>query len=134
MSLYSETSIVEYEPRDGRTARHARHVSGYFPANRTDGVERAPKPRFRVKSIAPAVKPRPQKPAMRVLLRHAKTLKFLRSGERWTKKPQQARDFHSGWGAALHAFTMNPRHLVIHYEFDDDRYNMQIPVLGHDGA
>ena len=68
---------------------------------------------------------------MRVLLRHAKTMKFFRSGESWTKDPKQARDFHNGWWATVCAFTMNPRHLVIHYEFEDDRYNLHIPVLGH---
>jgi hypothetical protein len=72
----------------------------------------------------------PPKSHMRVLLRHAKTHKFIQSEERWTKNPKQARDFHNGWWAAIFAFTMDPRHLVIQYEFDDDRYNLHIPVLG----
>ncbi len=67
---------------------------------------------------------------MRVLLRNAKTQKFLASGERWIKDPKEARDFRNGWWATLHAFTKNPRDLVIHYEFDNDRYNLSIAVLG----
>jgi hypothetical protein len=67
---------------------------------------------------------------MRVLLRHAKTMKYLGRAERWTTDSGLARDFRSGWWATVYAFTMNPRHLVIQYEFDDDRYNLNIPVLG----
>jgi hypothetical protein len=129
MSLYSEVSIVEDELRENGRTWYARPISGYFRANRKNGSAAAPKPRFRVKSIAPAVKPGPPKALMRVLLRNAKTLKFVQSGERWTNTPKQARDFRNGWRAAVHAFTMNPRLLVIHYEFDDDRYNLQIPVI-----
>jgi hypothetical protein len=69
---------------------------------------------------------------MRVLLRNAKTMKYLGTRERWTEDPSQARDFRNGWWATVYAFTMNPRHLVIYYEFDNDRYNLHIPVLGHD--
>jgi hypothetical protein len=71
------------------------------------------------------------KPPMRVLLQNVKTMKFAGAGHRWTKDPKEARDFRNGWWATLHAFTGNPRHLVIQYEFDDDRYNLHIPVLGH---
>lgn len=39
-------------------------------------------------------------------------------------------DFQSGWWATVHAFTINPRHLEILYEFDDDRYDLHIPVIG----
>ena len=67
---------------------------------------------------------------MRVLLRHATTLQFLRSAHEWTDDANQAKDFRSGWRAALSAFAINPRHLLVLYKFDDDRYDLQIPVLG----
>jgi hypothetical protein len=54
----------------------------------------------------------------------------LGAGDRWTNDPNHAQDFRNGWWATVYAFTMNPRHLVIHYEFDDERYNLRIPVLG----
>jgi hypothetical protein len=89
-------------------------------------------PRFQLDGISPTVKKVAPASPMRVLLCNAKTMKFLRSGpERWTSDPRQARDFHNGWWATIHAFTMNPRQLLIHYEFDDNRYDLQIPVLGH---
>ncbi len=66
---------------------------------------------------------------MRVLLQNSKTLKFCGAGDRWTNDSARARDFHNGWWAAIHAFSMNPRHLVIHYEFNDERYNLEIPVV-----
>jgi hypothetical protein len=71
---------------------------------------------------------------MRVLLLNSKTMMYLGARERWTKDSRQARDFRNGWWATVYAFTMNPRHLVIHYEFDDDRYNLNIPALGRAGA
>ncbi len=67
---------------------------------------------------------------MRVLLRDARKMKFVCSGDRWTKDSRQAMDFHNGWWATVHAFTMNPRHLSILYQFGDERYNINIPVLG----
>jgi hypothetical protein len=91
-------------------------------------------PRFRFNSTAPSIRLGRSTSPMRVLLRNAKTMKFFHSAERWTNDPRQARDFHNGWWATVCAFTMNPRHLVIQYEFDDDRYNLHIPVLGHPHA
>ena len=89
------------------------------------------KPRFQFDSIAPAVgRDRAESP-MRVLLCNARTKSFLAPRKRWTKNSKLARDFRNGWWATVHAFTMDPRYLVIHYEFDDDRYNLHIPVLGH---
>ncbi|HEY3861981.1 MAG TPA: hypothetical protein VGO59_08840 [Verrucomicrobiae bacterium] len=83
----------------------------------------------------PAAPGRPQPdenlpaPPMRVLLRNVKTMKFVRSGKRWTADPRQATDFHNGWGAATHASTLPLRRMVIHYEFKDTRYNLNIPIL-----
>jgi hypothetical protein len=67
---------------------------------------------------------------MRVLLRDDSSGRFLGLGDRWTKDRKQARDFRSGWWATLCAFKMDPRRLAIHYDFDDERYDMRIPVLG----
>jgi hypothetical protein len=111
--------------------RQATQLSGFFLKAGCSRDEEYARARFRFDSIVPAVERDPPKSPMRVLLRHAKTMKFFRSGERWTKDPKQARDFRNGWWATVHAFTMNPRHLVIHYVFDDDRYNLHIPVVGH---
>jgi hypothetical protein len=111
-------------------SRFAGRLSGLFPADENNSEKGQPKARFRMDSIAPANKPAPPKSSMRVLLRNIKTMKFLGFGERWTKDAKQARDFRNGWWATIHAFTVNPRHLVIHYEFDDDRYDLHIPVLG----
>jgi hypothetical protein len=136
MTNHSGILTVEVQPREA--ARHrriqprlAKHLSSPFREAETEGEEGRSRPRFRIDSTALTVKQHRPKSAMRVLLRNAKTMRFLRSGARWTKDPRQARDFHNGWWATVCAFTMNPRHLVIHYEFEDDRYNMQIPVLGH---
>ena len=123
MIRHSEILTVEDQPRGA--AKHRRSQP------RLVSQETESKPRFRIDSTAPCVEPdRPDSP-MRVLLRNAKTMKFFRSEESWTKDPKQARDFHNGWWATVCAFTMNPRHLVIQYEFEDDRYNLRIPVLGH---
>jgi hypothetical protein len=111
-------------------ARSARPLSRRCPATR-NGEKADAKSRLRLKPITIPAKAELPKSPMRVLLRNAKTQKFIRAGERWTKDPKLAQDFHNGWWATLHALTMNPRHLVIHYEFDDDRYNLHIPVVGH---
>jgi len=71
---------------------------------------------------------------MRVLLQNAKTMKYVGQGERWTKDSKQARDFHTGWSATVQAFANDPHDLLIHYEFDDDRYDLHIPVLSHRDA
>jgi hypothetical protein len=130
-----ETLIVEEESRpDDRPRRaqlrHAKPLAGFFSEAENNSEEEESKPRFQIDPSAPAIKRDPQKSPMRVLLRHAKNMKFLGAGKRWTKDPRQARDFRNGWWATVYAFTMNPRHLVIHYEFDDERYNLNIPVLG----
>jgi hypothetical protein len=115
---------------------HPRQYSDLFP---TSNGEKS-KPRFSLDSMPPVSSPERgkramradgRKPPMRILLRNAKTMKFFGVGDRWTKDPKQAQDFRNGWWATFCAFTMNPRHLVIDYEFEDDRYNMHIPVLGH---
>jgi hypothetical protein len=68
---------------------------------------------------------------MRVLLRNAKTRKFLQAGygRRWTKNPRLARDFRTGWRATYHAFMIVGGNLVIDYEFGDERYNLHIPIV-----
>ncbi len=71
----------------------------------------------------------PPQRAMRVLLRNSRTMMYLRSQDHWTKNPRKARDFRNGWWATLCAFTMDPQNLVIQYDFDDDRYNLDIPVV-----
>jgi len=78
--------------------------------------------------------PAAEKHTMRVLLRNTRTSKFLQFGERWTKNPKLARDFGSGWGATYHAFTMDTRDLAIEYEFEDERYNLHVPVLSQSNA
>ena len=131
-----ETLVVEYEthvsqrPHQGVRHPAARRPSFYSKSRHNTRQEKL-RPRFRIDSIAPAAKRTSARFPMRVLLRNAKTQKFLGSGERWTKNPKEARDFRNGWWATLHAFTKNPRDLVIHYEFDDDRYNLSIAVLGY---
>jgi hypothetical protein len=119
--MISHLETITMEDKLRRAVKHRRlqhrgpnRLSGLIPADGEDG------------QAGEARQPSP----MRVLLRNAKTMKFLRAGERWTKDPKLARDFHNGWWATVHAFTMNPRYLVIHYEFDDERYNLHIPVLG----
>ena len=136
MTKKMETLIVEAAPRALRRHDHFRlradtRLSGYFPEARYDSKQQESKPRFRINSIAPSNRRDPLKSPMRVLLRNAETMKFLGSGDRWTSNPKEARDFHNGWWATVHAFAKNPRHLVIHYEFDDERYNLSIAVLGH---
>jgi hypothetical protein len=111
--------------------RMGRRLLGFIPDADHHRVEKESKLRFRICSIAPAIEQDPPERPMRVLLRHAKTMKFLGPGGRWTEDARKARDFRNGWWATFYAFTINPRHLVIHYEFDDDRYNLHIPVLGH---
>jgi hypothetical protein len=68
--------------------------------------------------------------SMRVLLRNTKTMKYLGIKKRWTKNQKQARDFRNGWWATVYAFTMDPRNMIIDYCFDNDRYDLHIPVLG----
>jgi len=138
MTRHAEILTVEDVADQPRaTVRHHRNqpcrgkqTSRLFPESESNNGKEESKPRFRIDSPAPAVKRDAAKSPMRVLLRNARTMKFFRSGERWTKDPKKARNFHNGWWATVHAFTMNPRHLVIHYEFDDERYNLHIPVLG----
>jgi hypothetical protein len=135
MIKHMETSSLEEKVRLAAKHRrvHHRHAVRLelhdYSSAAGDGPRAAAQKRFDSQTVqAPQAPPRSP---MRVLLRHAKTRKFLQSGVRWTKNPKQARDFRNGWWAAIYAFTMNPRHLVIQYEFDDDRYNLNIPVLGH---
>ncbi len=122
--------------RDTVKYRHSRAIGDHslttlLPAAATRGEE-APKPRFDVdKFECEAEKLNPSASPMRVLLQNAKTHKFLSGSTGWTSDPKRARDFRSGWWATLCAFTMNPRNLVIHYEFANNRYNLRIPVLGH---
>ena len=124
-----ETTILENRPRktirSGRVHfRSPNRLSVLFP----EGNVEEPKPHFR---IAPGLdQDRPRSP-MRVLLRNSRTSMYLGTKDRWTKDAKEALDFRNGWWATAYAFTMNPRHLVIHYEFENDRYNLHIPVLGH---
>jgi hypothetical protein len=136
MNKHMETLMVQDEPRLAVRhrriqPRYARRLSRLLPRVKRNGEATASKPRFEIDSIAPVSKSANQKSTMRVLLRNAKTMKFLGPGERWTNDSSQARDFRNGWWATVFAFTLNPRQLVIHYEFDDDRYDLHIPVLGH---
>jgi hypothetical protein len=136
MIRHMETQTLEHERREADRhcqvlPRRAKQLSGFLREAGCNSKEKASRLRLRFDSIAPAVERDAPKSPMRVLLRHVKTMKFVRSGERWTKDPKQAWDFRHGWWATVHAFTMNPRHLVIHYVFEDDRYNLHIPVLGH---
>jgi hypothetical protein len=91
-------------------------------------AEEKPEPRFQIDSIASTRSGDSPKSAMRVLLQNSKTLKFFGTDEHWTHNSKQARDFGSGWWATINAFTMDTSHLVIHYEFGDARYDLQIPV------
>jgi hypothetical protein len=131
-----ETLTAEVEPREASRhrriqPRHTRRLSRFLPEAGISRKQAKSKMRFQVKSIALAANGNPPKSPMRVLLRNSKSMKFLGAGDRWTKNPNQARDFRNGWWATVHAFTKNPRHLVIEYEFGNDRYNLYIPVLGH---
>jgi hypothetical protein len=135
--MIKHTEHLPLEDKVRHAARHRRphqshaapgQLRGFFPTQESTPLHQ---PRFTLASEASDAKQDPIKLPMRVLLRHAKTLKYLRAGERWTNDPKQARDFRNGWWATIHAFTMNPQNLVIHYEFEDDRYNLNIPVLGH---
>ena len=95
-----------------------------------NGSERRKTRRFSIDLNARKTETQKPKPQMRVLLRHAKTLKYVRANDEWTENAEKAQDFHSGWWATIRAFTMDPRNLMIFYKFDDDRYDLQIPVLG----
>jgi hypothetical protein len=130
MNRDSEILIDEDEVRDVPQFRGARFETARLTEAGNSRQEKASKPRFRVDSIETTVKRKPQKTLMRVLLRNGRTMKFIRSGDTWTKDSRRARDFHNGWWAAVHAFTMNPRHLMILYQFEDERYNICVPVLG----
>jgi len=66
---------------------------------------------------------------MRVLLRHKKTGRFFCAPDHWTNKSALARDFHTGWGATSVAVTMDPQNLAIYYDFHDERYDINIPVI-----
>src|SRR5580692_12740747 len=117
MTKHMETLMVEDEPRE--TVRHRRvqqrnagPLSVVFPEVGCNSKEKESKPRFRMDAIAPVHQGDPPKSGMRVLLRNAKTMKYLGSSERWTKDAKEARDFRNGWWATVYAFTMNPRHLV----------------------
>lgn len=108
MIKHMEISSLEEKVR--QAARHRR-------AHHRPDVQRKPdddsSPAGGAREEAPKRVDSPPRSPMRVLLRHAKTRKYLQSGEQWTKNPRQARDFRNGWWAAIYAFTMNPRHLVI---------------------
>jgi len=135
----TETFTVEnrgglVKPRRSR-ASDRRSLTTLLPAILGRGEEKDPKPRFDVdKLTCEAERQDPAHSPMRVLLQNAKTQKFLSGATSWTKDPKRARDFHSGWWATVYAFTMNPRNLVIHYEFANDRYNLHIPVLGQEAS
>jgi hypothetical protein len=66
---------------------------------------------------------------MRVLLRHKKTGRFFCAPDHWTNKSALARDFHTGWGATSVAVTMDAQNLAIYYDFHDERYDINIPVI-----
>jgi hypothetical protein len=111
--------------------RQVCQLSAYCSDTRNSLKKKESKPRFRFHLNALAVEQNLPKSPMRVLLCNAWTGRYIRSGGRWTKDPAQARDFRNGWWATVHAFTINPRDLVLHYVFEDERYNLHIPVLGH---
>ncbi|HEX4122250.1 MAG TPA: hypothetical protein VH619_16655 [Verrucomicrobiae bacterium] len=67
---------------------------------------------------------------MRVLLRHKKTGRFFCATDRWTANPALATDFHTGWWATAIAVSMDAENLAVVYAFDDQRYNINIPILG----
>src|SRR5580658_1704478 len=106
MTKHSEILTVEDKPRETSRIppRLAQQLSRFFPQAEINREEEASEPRFQIDSIEPAP-PEPDRPnsRMRVLLRNAKTMKYFRSGERWTKNPKQARDFRNGWWATVHA-------------------------------
>jgi hypothetical protein len=111
-----------------RTRANDRSVSSLFADS--ERQEEQPKPRFDIDAV-PSEEDKQDRALspMRVLLQNAKTGRFFTGGLRWTPDPKQARNFHTGWWATVFAFTMNPRNLIIHYEFSNDRYNLDIPVL-----
>jgi hypothetical protein len=136
MNKHIETLMVQDEPREAVSHRRiqprcAKKLTRFFPGVKRNSEGGPPKRRFEIDLIAPVSNNLHQKSAMRVFLRNAKTMKFLGASMRWTNDPSQARDFRNGWWATVFAFTLNPGQLIIHYEFDDDRYDLQIPVLGH---
>jgi hypothetical protein len=137
MIMTEQTRTLRVKDKLRRARRHRRsqrcsanQLSGHLPEAGNNDEETGSRPRFRVPSLALAVKRNPPRFPMRVLLLNAKTMMYLGSRERWTKDSRQARDFRNGWWATVYAFTMNPRHLIVHYEFEDDRYNLNIPALG----
>jgi len=66
---------------------------------------------------------------MRVLLRHRQTGQFFCSTGQWTDDAARARNFRSGWRATEAAFAARaPDDLAIFYDFDDDRYNIIVPL------
>jgi hypothetical protein len=65
---------------------------------------------------------------MRVLLRHNKTGRFFCAENCWTTDSSQARDFHTGWWATSVAFSMDAQNLAVIYDFDDEQYNITVPV------
>lgn len=66
---------------------------------------------------------------MRVLLRHEETGRFFCATDRWTNNPARARDFRNGWWATIAALTMDSQNLAVVYDFHNDRYNFNIPIL-----
>ncbi|HUD83215.1 MAG TPA: hypothetical protein VMQ67_06915 [Candidatus Saccharimonadales bacterium] len=71
---------------------------------------------------------RPETP-VRVLLRHRPTGRFFCSTDDWTDNAARARNFRNGWRATLAAIATRVPDLAIFYDFDDDRYNINIPLL-----
>jgi len=125
-----EIVAIEDRPRQERKHcrsrnRYSTRRSRFLPENKAKKSE----PRFLIDSITPTPRGDLPRSAMRVLLQNIKTLKFFGTDEHWTRNSKQAMDFGSGWWATVNAFTMDPSRLVIHYEFGDERYDLQIPVL-----
>jgi hypothetical protein len=116
----------------GVRQRRVRLASRFFHKAQRNSVQEDSKPRPQLDQMifVPMEKDDTPRPPMRVLLRDSTTRKFLGPGDRWTKDRKQARDFRTGWWATVCAFSMDPRRLAIHYDFDDERYDMNIPVLG----
>jgi len=124
--------IVAVEDRPGRERKRCRSRSRYTKQRSRfirENEDKKSEPRFQMDSITPTHSGDSPRSAMRVLLQNTKTLKFFGTDKHWTPDSKQARDFGSGWWATVTALSINPSHLVIHYEFDDQRYDLQIPVL-----
>jgi hypothetical protein len=65
---------------------------------------------------------------MRILLLNTQTGLYFESLNSWTNNPQTAKDFQNSRQAAVFAQELCQDNLEIFLDFDDDEYNVSLPV------